>query len=574
MQDGLYKELVVVLALAVGIILLFRRFRMPGVLGFIIAGMVAGPHMLGWVDEVHRVNELAEFGMVFLLFVIGMGFSLKELSTIGLTVFLGGTLQALFTMAAATGLCRLAGMPLPQAVFMGFLVTPSSTAIVLRVLQNKGKLDSPMGRTTSAILIFQDILVVPMMLLMPMLAGASGHLAHDLPLLLLKVVLLLGLVYAAGRWGVPRLLRTVSTARNRELFIITVVLFCFAAAWGTAALGLSLALGAFFAGLIISGTEQVHSATGIVQPFHQLFMSFFFVSIGMLVDPRVLLASPFTVLGLAALVMLAKTLTGFWAVWLLRQPVRTALQCGLALFQVGEFSFVLAMAGIGLGLLSPAQHQLFLAVSILTMAATPMVIARSRRIAGGTFNRLLPRTGLMLDQLLRTGHGPTPVARAAYKDHLVIIGYGLAGQQVAWSAQSAKIRCVVIEEDPDLAEMAVRAGMQAIQGNAAQAEVLQEAQVATARTVLVALQHGPEARRAVQAVRAATRATVVARAPAAADGAGLLRQGADKVVSDEMEGALCLMEQVLQAYHVPASEIGQTAWHLRALQHPVAQAAN
>lgn len=254
--------------------------------------------------------------------------------------------------------------------------------------------------------------------------------------------------------------------------------------------------------------------------------------------------------------------------------MRTALQCGLALFQVGEFSFVLAMAGIGLGLLSPAQHQLFLAVSILTMAATPMVIARSRRIAGGTFNRLLPRTGQMLDQLLRTGHGPTPVARAAYKDHLVIIGYGLAGQQVAWSAQSVKIRCVVIEEDPDLAEMAVRAGMQAIQGNAAQAEVLQEAQVATARTVLVALQHGPEARRAVQAVRAATRATVVARAPAPADGASLLRQGADKVVSDEMEGALCLMEQVLQAYHVPASEIGQTAWHLRALQHPVAQAAN
>ncbi|HMN05365.1 MAG TPA: cation:proton antiporter [Flavobacteriales bacterium] len=572
MEDGLYQELVVVLALAVGIILLFRRFKMPGVLGFILAGMIAGPHMLGWVDEVERVNALAEFGMVFLLFVIGMGFSLRELSTIGVTVFVGGTLQALFTIGLTAGVCSLFGMALPEAVFIGFLVTLSSTAIVLRVLQSKGQLDSPMGKVTAAILIFQDILVVPMMLVMPMMAGKSGAIGHDLLVLSGKVLLLLSLVYAGGRWGVPRLLLLVSKGRNQELFIITVVLLCFAAAWGTAALGLSLALGAFFAGLIISGTGQVHSASGIVQPFHQLFMSFFFVSIGMLLDPALFTSAPFTIIGLALLVMVGKTIAGFLAVWLLRYPVRTALQCGLALFQVGEFSFVLALAGIGYGLLSPAHHQLFLAVSIITMAATPVVMARSRRIAGGTFNKLLPRTGEALDALLNVGDGVAAPERTPAKDHLVLIGFGLAGQSVAWAAQSAKVRCMVIEEDPDLAEQAMRLGMYTVQGSAAQEAVLAQVDVASARAVVVSLPDMVEARRVVATVKALTKAPVLARSKALADESTLKAQGARHVVADELEGGLRLTRHVLHACHVDRTEIDQMVHHLRRYHQQAAPA--
>lgn len=567
MGDGLYQELVLVLALAVGIILLFRRFRMPGVLGFIIAGMIAGPHMLGWVNDVGRVNELAEFGMVFLLFVIGMGFSLKELSSIGLTVFVGGSLQAVFTILLTTGICTLFDMSLPQSVFMGFLVTLSSTAIVLRVLQGKGKLDSPMGRATSAILIFQDILVVPMMLVTPMLAGRSGNLGTDLALLAGKVLLLLSLVYAGGRWGVPRLLRLVSKGRNRELFIITVVLLCFAAAWGTAALGLSLALGAFFAGLIISGTDQVYSASGIIQPFHQLFMSFFFVSIGMLVDPALFRAAPFTILGLALLVMAGKTLTGFLAVWLLRHPVRTALQCGLALFQVGEFSFVLALAGSGYGLLSPAHHQVFLAVSILTMAATPMVIARSRRIAGGTFNRLLPRTGQALDALLAVHPGTGEHGAPQLADHLVIAGFGLAGRHAAWAAQSLKVRCVVIEEDPELLERAKEQGVRAIQGSATQETVLEMAHVASARVVLVAVPDAVEARRVTAMVRASSKARLIVRSRADGEEAILYGKGADLVVCDELEGSLELTGHVLRGFKASPGEVLEIGRHLRESRH-------
>ncbi|MBK9060861.1 MAG: cation:proton antiporter [Flavobacteriales bacterium] len=566
MQDGLYKELVVVLALAVGIILLFRRLKMPGVLGFIIAGMIAGPHMLGWVDEAETVNELAEFGMVFLLFVIGMGFSLKELSTIGVMVFVGGTLQALFTIAITTGVCTLWGMGLPAAVFIGFLVTLSSTAIVLRVLQEKGRLDSPVGRVTSAILIFQDILVVPMMLVMPMLAGKSGDIGGDLLLLLGKVLLLVSVVYVSGRWAVPRLLRMVSKGRNKELFIITVVLLCFAAAWGTSALGLSLALGAFFAGLIISGTDQVHHASGIVQPVHQLFMSFFFVSIGMLVDPGLFVSTPFTVLGLALLVMAGKTLAGFLAVWLLRRPVRTALQCGLALFQVGEFSFVLALSGIGYGLLSPDHHQLFLAVSIITMAATPVVMARSNRIAGGTFNHLLPRTGEALDSLLNVGSEPQQADHPGLNDHLLIIGFGLNGQNVALAAQSMKVRCAVVEEDPDLAQLAVERGILTVQGDASQGSMLEKAHAGTARMVVIALPDGLQSKRVVANVRAHTKARLVVRSRFASDEADLYATGADEVISEDLEASLLLVDRALRAYQAPENGIQEVRAHLRTLQ--------
>ena len=566
MEDGLYKELIVVLALAVGIILLFRRLKMPGVLGFIIAGMLAGPHMLGWVDETERVNELAEFGMIFLLFVIGMGFSLKDLSSIGITVFVGGSLQAVSTIALTTGVCRLFGMGLPESVFIGFLVTLSSTAIVLRVLQEKGKLDSPVGRVTSAILIFQDILVVPMMLVMPMLAGKSGDIGGDLLQLLAKVLLLLTVVYVCGRWAVPRLLRLVSKGSNRELFIITVVLLCFSAAWGTAALGLSLALGAFFAGLIISGTDQVHHASGIVQPFHQLFMSFFFVSIGMLVDPALFISSPFTIIGLALLVMLGKTITGFLSVWLLRYPVRTALQCGLALFQVGEFSFVLALSGIGYGLLSPEHHQLFLAVSIITMAATPVVMARSNRIAGGTFNKLFPRAGDALDSLLNVGSLSPDVEHPLLKDHLVIIGFGLHGRNVAWAAQSMKVRCVVVEEDPELAEQAVQRGMHTVQGDAAQPTILEKAHIATAKVVVVAIAESVHAKRVVMNIRSFTKAHVIVRSLSASDEAGMYAKGADEVISEDLEASLLVVDRVLHAYHVPGSSIQVIGKHLRDLQ--------
>ena len=284
MEFPLFGELVVILALAAGILLLFRRFKLPGILAFILTGVIAGPHGLEWIKKVDEVEALAEVGVIFLLFVIGMEFSLKKLAALGRTVFVGGALQTGLTIAGVTGVLVFFGMKLEGAVFIGFLVALSSTAIVLRVLQEKGKMDSAPGRVSTAILIFQDIIVVPMMLVTPLLAGKSNDIGGDLLWLLGKMVVLMVAVYVSGRFIVPRLLRAATKGKGNELFVITIVVICFAAAFATQALGLSLALGAFFAGLVISETDHAYHATGIVLPFHELFMSFFFVSIGMLVD--------------------------------------------------------------------------------------------------------------------------------------------------------------------------------------------------------------------------------------------------------------------------------------------------
>jgi K+:H+ antiporter len=256
MHFPLLEELIVVLGVSVGIILLFRRFKLPGVLGFILTGALAGPHGFGLVQSPEAVEMLAEIGVIFLLFVIGMEFNLKKLASISTAVFVGGTLQAGLTIVATALLARLMGLPWPAAIFTGFLISLSSTAIVLRGLQEKGWLDAPFGRLSSAILIFQDILVVPMMLFTPMLAGQSADPGGDLLKLLAKMLVLVAVVFVSGRFLVPRLLKSVARSRNRELFLITIVGLCMAAAWGTSALGLSLALGAFFAGLIISETDE------------------------------------------------------------------------------------------------------------------------------------------------------------------------------------------------------------------------------------------------------------------------------------------------------------------------------
>ncbi len=564
MNGAFHGELVIVLALAVGIILLFRKLKLPNVLGFIAAGMVAGPHALGWVEKVETVESLAELGVIFLLFVIGMEFSLKKLASIGVTVFVGGSLQALLTTCITAVFCHWMGLPWPAAVFMGFLVTLSSTAIVLRILQEQGRMDTPFGSITSAILIFQDIIVVPMMLVTPMLAGQSSNIGHDLLLLVGKMLGLVVAVYVGGRFGVPRLLRAVSKGRNKELFIITIVVLCFSAAWATSAMGLSLALGAFFAGLIISETDQAFHATGIIQPFHELFMSFFFVSIGMLVDPALFFTHPFIVFGLAILVMFIKTIAAFFSVWVLRHPVSTALKCGISLFQVGEFAFVLAITGLSTGLLSRDHHQIFLAVSILSMGTTPFAMRSLDDLVRRVFGVFLP-TSVMhrMDAIMRVRREVERTERRVLKDHVVIIGYGLNGQNVATAAQSAKIRCAVIEEDPALAERAQQQGLHVVFGDASNEHVLEKAHVEQARVVVIAIADAELTRRITANVRAHTTAYIIVRTRYVKEIEANLAAGANEVIPEEFETSIEIFYRVLRKYLVPERNIQEMVSHIR-----------
>jgi monovalent cation:H+ antiporter-2, CPA2 family len=557
MHFPLFTELIVILALAGFILLLFRRFKLPGILAYIITGMIAGPHGFRWVEEVEEVEALAEVGVVFLLFVIGIEFSLKKLAAMGKTVFVGGGLQVGLTIAGVTGLLALGDMVVEKAIFIGFLVALSSTAIVLRLLQEKGKMDSAHGRVATAVLIFQDIIVVPMMLVTPLLAGQSQHIGADLLMLFGKVLLLLAAVYLSARYVVPRLLEAAIRGKGNELFLITVMVICFAAAYATQAMGLSLALGAFFAGLVISETDHAYHATGIVLPFHELFLSFFFVSIGMLVDLELFLAEPFTILGLALAVTLLKVFTALIAVWVLRYPVRTAMYSGLSLFQLGEFGFILAIPGLRLGLLDPHHYQLFLSVAILGMAATPFALEYADNIVRRIFLSFVPTAvSERMDRLMRVKKEQMRPLANVLKDHVVVVGYGLNGQNVARAAQSVKIRCAVIEEEPDLVRLASTNGHHVLHGDATNEHVLEQARVEYARVIVVAISDAGETRKIVAGIRAHTRtAYIIVRTRYVREIEDILHLGANEVIPEEFETSIEIFHRVLRKYLVTEDKI-------------------
>jgi len=563
MHFPLFGELVVILALAAGILLVFRRFKLPGILAFILTGMIAGPHGLGWIQEVDEVEALAEVGVIFLLFVIGMEFSLKKLAALGRTVFVGGALQTGLTIAGVTGVLMLFDMKPESAVFIGFLVALSSTAIVMRVLQEKGKMDSTHGRVATAILIFQDIIVVPMMLVTPLLAGQSDDITGDLLLLLGKMALLLVGVFISGRYLVPRILR--AAIKSKELFIIVIVVICFAAAFTTQAMGLSLALGAFFAGLIISETDHAYHATGLVLPFHELFLSFFFVSIGMLVNIDQFFNAPFTILGLALAATVLKVLVALIAVWVLRYPLRTAMQSGLSLFQLGEFGFILALPGLQFGLLSEEHYQLFLAVAILGMGATPFLLENSDRIVRKVFLSFLPtQVTQRLERVTRVKREQERTLSRVLKDHVVIVGFGLNGQNVASVAMETGIRCAVIEEDPDLARKAQLVGLTVLVGDGSNIHMLEQAQTQSARVVVVAISDDAETLKIVAGARSlSSTAHIIVRTRYVRGIEANFAAGANEVIPEEFETSIEIFHRVLRKYLLPEARIQELIASIR-----------
>ncbi|MGD2270431.1 MAG: cation:proton antiporter, partial [Desulfobacterales bacterium] len=431
-MEVLLKDIVIIFVLSMVVLLICHRLKVPTIVGFLITGLLLGPYGLGLITADKEVKDLAEIGVVMLLFTIGIEFSLKDLIRIKRAVLMGGSLQVLLTLAATFVFASQFAYGPGESVFAGFLVALSSTAIVLKLLQDRAEIESPHGQTTLGILIYQDIVIVPMILLTPLLAGKAGGPGTSLPLLLAKAVGIIFLVILSAEYIVPKVLYQIARTRSRELFLLSIVVMCLAVAWLTHSLGLSLALGAFLAGLTISESEYSHQALSSVLPFRDLFTSFFFISIGMLLDIRFLFEKPALVFFLALGVLLTKSFLAMCTTLLLGLPLRTAILVGLGLCQVGEFSFILAEEGAKYGLLGGDIFQLFLAVSVLTMAATPFIIILGDRIVGAVLRFPLP-------QKLKSGLYPLQgltdaKKRVKLKGHLIVVGFGINGKNVTRAA--------------------------------------------------------------------------------------------------------------------------------------------
>jgi CPA2 family monovalent cation:H+ antiporter-2 len=526
----------------------------PTIVGFLLTGIIAGPHGLGLIKAVHEVETLAEIGVVLLLFTIGIEFSLKSLVRVRRSVLLGGSLQVLLTIIVALVIARLFGQSFGESVFIGFLVSLSSTAIVLKLLQERAEVDSPHGRTSLAILIFQDVIVVPMMLLTPLLGGATGNVGKSLLFLLAKGIGVIVVVLISAHWIVPRLLYQIARTRSRELFILSIVVMCFAVAWLTSSIGLSLALGAFLAGLIISESEYSHQALSNILPFRDVFTSFFFISIGMLLDLGFVFKHPLLISLIALGVLFVKTITGSFASALLGFPLRTTILVGLILSQVGEFSFILSRTGLEYNLLDGNIYQTFLSVSVLTMAAAPFIVDLAPLIADSISQLPLP-------ERIKSGLYPSPGINIAdkkesLKDHLIIIGFGVNGRNVARAAKVAGIPYLIIEMNPDTVRSEQEKGELIYYGDAVQEAVLERAGINDARVLVVAISD-PAATRQVTAIarRLNPKVYVIARTRFVQEVKPLYELGANEVIPEEFETSVEIFTRVLTKYLVPRNDI-------------------
>jgi CPA2 family monovalent cation:H+ antiporter-2 len=533
------------------VLFVFNRLRIPAVVGFLLTGVLAGPYGLGLIKAVHEVEVLAEIGVVLLLFTIGMEFSLKALLRIKKSVLLGGSLQVLLTILVTFFLASLQiGRTFGESLFIGFLVSLSSTAIVLKIIQEKAEMDSPHGQTSLAILIFQDLIVVPMMLFTPLLAGMEGEIGQSLLILLAKGTGVLVLVILSAKWIVPQLLYQIARTRSRDLFLLTVVVLCFAIAWLTSSVGLSLALGAFLAGLIISESEYSYQALGNILPFRDVFTSFFFVSVGMLLDVGFLLESLPSVVTIVLIILTLKTITAGFATVLLGFPLRTALLVGLTLAQVGEFSFILARSGVKQGFLAGDIYQLFLAVSVLTMAVTPFIISVAPYVTDSVMRLPIPSR-------LKSGLYPLEREKKASKnDHLVIIGFGVNGRNLNRAATVAGIPHVIVDMNPETVRQERKSGKPIFYGDATQETVLHHAGIHAARVVVVAISDAAATRRIIEIVRRLNpKVQVIARTRFLKEVKPLFELGANEVVPEEFETSVEIFTRVLKKYLIPRDEI-------------------
>src|SRR3990170_6699303 len=411
--------MIILLGLSLPISIFLARIGLPTIVGFLVTGVIIGPHGFALVKETSTVEMLAQIGIVLLLFTIGLEFSVRSMLKIKKEVILGGALQVAFTVFSVLLFLRWAGTSVPQAIVLGFIVSLSSSAIVLKFLTDRGEVNSSHGNLSVGILLFQDISVVLMVMVTQAFGEGSAVTGISIANKLVMAIAAISLIVLAVGYFVPKLFHEVVRLRNREVFILTIVFVCLGTAWATSLIGLSLALGAFIAGLAISESEYSNQIVADILPFRDTFSSLFFISIGMLLELSYFMGEIPKIALLVAAIIGLKALILVGVGQILRYPLRLSLVVGFNLAQIGEFSFILIKMGEEYSLFSQGLYQSLLAASIISMALTPFIYQRSSRLAYD-IGKLLGRGGMI------SGHKKTSLS-----NHVIIIGYGLNGRNLA-----------------------------------------------------------------------------------------------------------------------------------------------
>ncbi|MBK6795562.1 MAG: cation:proton antiporter [Acidobacteria bacterium] len=554
----LFKDLLIPLLASIPIAFLCHRLRLPAIVGFMVTGIMIGPSAFGLIKDVHAIEFLAEIGVALLLFTIGLEFSLKSLMGMKRLVLGAGGGQVVLTVLMVMGLVKLTGRPFSQALFYGFLLALSSTAIVMKSYADRLEIDTIHGRAGIGILLFQDLCIVPMMLLTPILSGQQGATPATIALTLGKAAAVIVVIIFAARTVVPFLLYRVVMLRSSEVFIIFVVLVSLGTAWVTSRFGLSMALGAFLAGIILSESEYSHQIVSDILPFRDVFNSIFFISIGMLLSLTVLIESLPIVMSWLAAIILIKMLIVAAVVRLLGYSMRISVTVGLGLAQVGEFSFILAKLGNNQSLIGQIDYQIFLAASILSMIATPFLI------------QVAPLFGQAIQSRFNPGRMPTEEeARQDYpahklNNHVVVVGYGMNGRNLSKVLHRTGIPFIVLELNAETVRTSQASGIPVYFGDVGRQQVLQHFGIAQAAIMVLAISDPLTTRRAVALARELNpNLHIIVRTRYMSEVTGLFDLGASEVIPEEFETSIEIFSRVLKQYGISRNVIENEVLEIR-----------
>ncbi len=565
-----------VLAFVLGAIA--NRFRLPPLVGYLVAGVMVGPYTPGFVADTDLATELSEIGVILLMFGVGLHFSLKDLLSVRALAIPGALVQIGGATLLGWGLASLLGWPLGGGLIFGLALSVASTVVLLKALQDRHMVESEKGRIAVGWLIVEDIAMVLALVLIPAIASINGIEAagrHDsfidlverftgplnlygiLAVTVVKLAAFVGFMLVVGRRVIPYVLHYTAHTGSRELFRLAVLAIALGVAAGAAYLfGVSLALGAFFAGMILSESELSHRAAQESLPLRDAFAVLFFVSVGMLFDPMILLRDPLPVLATVLIIVLGKSVFSYLIVIAFRHPISTALTISASLAQIGEFSFILAALGVSLGLLPPEGRDLILAGAIISIILNPvifMVVDRVRPRLEARFGGTPAPAAIRTEPELVAVAPPAPqvmaqdnvVVPTAMAGHAVLIGYGRVGTVVAEALLATHKPFLVVEDAENRVNAARSLGIEVVVGNAAGTGVLEAANVAAASTIIIAIPNAFEAGQATEQCRKANaRALIVARAHSDEEEDHLKHLGANVVILGEREIALGMVEVV------------------------------
>jgi len=547
-MDHTIKDLTLLLLVSLPIGILFHRIKLPSIMGFLIAGVIIGPHGLGWIGDPEEVRELAEIGVILLLFVIGLEFSLSRMLK-GLAVVVGvGSLQVGLTALVFFLICNAAGVRLNLSILLGLLLALSSTTIVLKMITDRAEIDTGHGKACIGALLFQDLCVVPMMLVIPLLSDTSGLSALDLVGALAKSVAAVVIIFSVSRFLVPRALRMIARTNNKEHMTLLVILIILGTGWVSQSAGLSLAMGAFIAGLIISESEFNHQIILDILPLKDYFGSIFFISVGMLLNMEIFLGALPLYLGWTFGVIFLKAVLAFLAALLMRNPFRISFITGLRLAQVGEFSLLLASMALDQSLFSAEEYQSFLIVSILSMLAAPIIIQASARLSV-LFHSQMGKGDL--EETLAKEENPLT-------GHVIIAGYGLVGRNLSRVLSETNTPFIILDLNGERIKQALAKNIPALFGDSTHRDILFRAGVRQARMIVFSIS---DYFSMVQGVRLARRLNpeiyILVRTRLANQVEELKEAGADQVIPEEFETSIEIFSRVLREFHIPNNIIEQ-----------------